>query len=61
MINKLIEAVIQKHGPVMIGIKKTGHGDFQITTGSDKTKLEINCFNIMTGLINILKKENNGK
>ena len=65
MIDKLLEAVIKKHGPVDITSINTGSGVFMITTFDDlklvdiefSKALQTSCFDIETGLINHLSKD----
>lgn len=59
MIEKLIKAILEKHGPVTINkVTNNAHGDFEISTVSqNKNVLYTYCFSLVTGLINHLKKD----
>lgn len=69
MINKLLEAVIKKHGPINIQSINTGSGKFRITgidykvcysnlKGNIKNcDLFVDCFELEQGLINFLSKD----
>jgi len=54
MINKLLEAVIKKHGEIEIFWNSTSRGNFHIVLVEGLPEL---CFDIELGLINILSRD----